>query len=267
MFALYLFSLTLPISLSSDILIQGEVCKGVVYHNQVERILFDGNEISFLVQGDSTIFFLGTSYHTKPGTHLIQIFFPKGVLIDTTIFLKKRQFPHQFIRFPPSKRELLASKKIKEEKKELLKILRSRSVYHPFELSPYFPPVRGEITSEYGVERREEGGRVLWHHSGMDIKVPENTPIIAPSSGLVVLSEKFTLQGEFIVLDHGAGVKSVYYHLSRRLKNEGEFVTKGDTIGLSGGTGLSTGPHLHFGIYVNGVCVDPIFWYAMTSKW
>lgn len=83
----------------------------------------------------------------------------------------------------------------------------------------------------------------------------------ATNRGRVLLArDDFNLHGKTVLLDHGQGVMSIYLHLSLINVDEGMEVEKGDVIGLVGSTGLATGPHLHFGIYVHGVPVNPIPW-------
>jgi murein DD-endopeptidase MepM/ murein hydrolase activator NlpD len=85
-----------------------------------------------------------------------------------------------------------------------------------------------------------------FRHSGLDIAAPTGTPIVATNNGRVTLSMDLILTGNTIVIDHGQGLFSVYYHMHERFVEEGHLVERGETIGTVGSTGFSTGPHLHF---------------------
>lgn len=94
-------------------------------------------------------------------------------------------------------------------------------------------------------------------HSGADYAVPEGTPVLAAAAGRVALAGDFFFSGESVFVDHGAGLVSMYFHLSRRSVVEGEEVERGQEIGRVGATGRATGPHLHFGVRWRGARVDP----------
>jgi len=210
------------------------------------------------------VFILGASFLTPPGIHLLRAV-SSSFSLEETIYVKKRRFPVQYIKFSKEKRKLFYNKRIKEERKRIKKILNNPSSSF-YSICAECVPVHGKITTYYGVERRE-GKKKLWHHSGIDIGTSFFTPVLAPCRGKIVLSDSFVLPGNLIIIDHGAGLKTVYYHLAKRKVKEGEVVECKDTIGFVGDTGLSTGPHLHFGVYVNGVCVDPIEWVKESKKW
>ncbi len=118
-------------------------------------------------------------------------------------------------------------------------------------------PGASRITSEFGGrEAPTEGASTS--HKGIDIGAPTGTPIIAAASGSVVISTYSASAGNYIMINHGGGVYTVYMHMSSLSVSVGDEVSQGDTIGLCGSTGYSTGPHLHFGIRVNGSYVDPL---------
>lgn len=117
-------------------------------------------------------------------------------------------------------------------------------------------PVRGEISSGFG-PRVHPIYRVSSFHAGIDIAVPEGTRVCAAAPGRVVTAGWEGGFGLLVVMDHGDGYTSCYGHLSQILVSVGQFVEIGQTIALSGSTGLSTGPHLHFEIRCEGVAVNP----------
>ena len=118
----------------------------------------------------------------------------------------------------------------------------------------YTWPVPGytTISSDYG----DSDGRAA-PHNGVDIPAPTGTPIVAVASGTVILSALSNSAGNWVVISHDNGITSVYMHMSVRMVETGMTVNKGETIGLVGSTGQSTGPHLHIGVRSNGVYVSP----------
>ncbi len=112
-------------------------------------------------------------------------------------------------------------------------------------------PVSGTLTSPFGYR----WGRM---HEGIDISVPEGTPIRAAQAGNVILAAYTGGYGNYTCVDHGGGLSSCYAHQSSYAVSPGDSVAQGEVIGYSGNTGSSTGPHLHFEIRVNGSAVDPL---------
>lgn len=102
-------------------------------------------------------------------------------------------------------------------------------------------------------------------HVGFDLSVVAHYPIEAANSGRVILAEYFGIYGNTVLIDHGAGLVSLYGHMSSIDVNEGDTVTKGQILGRSGETGLAGGDHLHFGMFLQGVPVNPIEWW--DPKW
>ncbi len=117
---------------------------------------------------------------------------------------------------------------------------------------------RSYISSYFGMRNNPFGGSSTEFHNGIDIPAPTGTPIIAVSGGQVAWSYLSSSAGNWIGIDHGNGTYSVYMHMSSRLVKEGDYVTAGQTIGLVGSTGRSSGPHLHLSIRVDGGYVNPL---------
>lgn len=109
----------------------------------------------------------------------------------------------------------------------------------------------GTITSYFGP-------RWGTMHNGIDIGCPEGTPILAGEAGTVIISQYSSSAGNYVMIDHGGGVSTVYMHNSSLLVSVGQTVSRGEVIAYSGNTGWSTGPHCHFGLRINGSYVDPL---------
>lgn len=100
--------------------------------------------------------------------------------------------------------------------------------------------------------------RNLFEHSGLDLAVPSGTPVRATAPGYVAFAKTGRMYGNYIMVVHGNGIATLYAHLSQINVKPDEFVGRGDVIGLSGNTGFSTGPHLHFEVRLDGIPVDPL---------
>ena len=118
-------------------------------------------------------------------------------------------------------------------------------------------PLNSKITSNFGT-KRVYNGKLKSYHSGTDFRAKIGTPIIASNSGIIKISQNRFYSGNSIVIDHGQGVYSCYFHLSKMNYKVGDFIKKGAVLGLSGDTGRVTGPHLHFSFRINGIQVDPL---------
>lgn len=129
----------------------------------------------------------------------------------------------------------------------------------------FLRPNQGSLTSGYGIRRYYNGVFAKdYYHRGVDYAGAIGSPVIAPAAGRVALvgtvAQGFKLHGNTVGIDHGQGVTTIYLHLSRILVKEGEMVRAGQVIGAVGATGAATGPHLHWGLYVQGLSVDPAPW-------
>lgn len=125
--------------------------------------------------------------------------------------------------------------------------------------TPSLLPAKGWITSYYGPRKSPHSGR-LKMHEGLDIGANRRTPIIAPADGVVSFSGRKAGFGKFVQLDHGYGIETIFGHANDLFVKEGEKVIRGQRIASVGNTGLSTGPHLHYEVRVNGIAVNPLFY-------
>ncbi len=159
-----------------------------------------------------------------------------------------------------SKEKVSLNKKNKERaKKEYIKAMKiyNRKTNELYFNKDFIYPLNSKITSHFGT-KRVYNGELKSYHSGTDFKAKIGTPIKAVNNGKIVIAENRFYAGNSIVIDHGQGIFSCYFHLSKMYFKVGDFIKKGQTLGLSGNTGRVTGPHLHFSFRVHGIQVNPL---------
>ncbi|HIA7122758.1 M23 family metallopeptidase [Campylobacter lari] len=146
--------------------------------------------------------------------------------------------------------------RISKEYQEAIKVYNTYTNMALFE-GNFAYPLESKITSAFG-KARLFNDTLKSYHSGTDFRAASGTKIYASNGGIVRIASNRYYAGNSVVIDHGYGIYSQYYHLSKLNVKAGQKVKKGELIGLSGASGRVTGPHLHFGILVNGVQVDPL---------
>jgi murein DD-endopeptidase MepM/ murein hydrolase activator NlpD len=153
--------------------------------------------------------------------------------------------------------------RIKNEKKEIRRIYASSSNTRLW-YGSFNKPLASDITSAFGTQRLFNG-QLQSYHRGTDLRAKAGTPVYASNFGIVRLAKNLFYSGNIVILDHGKGIFTNYAHLSKIQVVAGQHVTRGDQIGLSGATGRVSGPHLHWGVKINGVYVDPLQFLAVIS--
>ena len=184
---------------------------------------------------------------------------------ETELVVSPREFPVQEMTLPKAMAEFdpptLA--RIKAEAEELSR--RLSRVTPPRRRPPFLPPVERYLPANFGA-RRVINGEPRMPHAAVDIHLPEGTPVFAIADGRVAFAGEQFFGGKSVVIDHGGGVFSVYYHLKEYSVPEGREIARGDRIGSVGATGRATGPHLHFGVRVPGGRVDPTLLLALPGR-
>mgnify|MGYP000604684024 FL=1 len=147
-------------------------------------------------------------------------------------------------------------KRIEEEREEANKIYATANAGLKFD-SKFILPMSSSVTSPFGTAR-VFNGTLKSYHGGTDFRAAVGTSVIAANDGIVAIAKDRYYAGGSVVIDHGEGIYTQYYHLSALNVKVGQSVKKGDIIALSGASGRVSGPHLHFGVIVGGVQVNPL---------
>ena len=212
---------------------------------------------------------LGTDILTiKPGPQKLLVRAwagEKETVWQRSVRIVVRTYPRQELNLPskmvtPPAVEL---ERIREERTRTQKAKNTWSDQRLWQL-PFHRPVEGKNTSLYGLQR-VLNGKPKDPHRGLDFRAPTGTAVEAVADGRVILAESHYYAGNSIYIDHGNGVISLYFHLSRFDVIQGDIVKRGQIIGRSGCTGRATGPHLHLSISVQGQLVDPMPLFKETS--
>ena len=173
--------------------------------------------------------------------------------------VKEHEFTRDSLQMPASMLPLLEPT-IRAAEDEKLAAIYQRDNGPPLWKGPFTQPVSGPITTQFGEVRSYNGGPFQGHHGGTDFQAPRDAPVQAAARGKVVFREQVGLRGKMLVLDHGGGVYTAYAHLNDWLVDLDQEVEPRQQIGKVGSTGLSTGPHLHWELWVSGKSVNPLEW-------
>ncbi len=205
---------------------------------------------------------IGIDLSTKPATYEVKVIATdaSGRGYSSPFFLKvgKGIFRTQKLSLPRSMVDLDAKtlERVNNEAnrlKVLFQTFRDEKLWK----GAFVRPLEGKLSSTFGLDRIINGQRRS-PHTGVDLESEAGTPVWASNSGMVVLVDDLFFSGKSVILDHGWGLYSMYFHLSEGLVKEGDRVGRGDVLGRVGSTGRSTGPHLHWAIRMNQVRVDPL---------
>ena len=225
----------------------------------------DGARTLVLREGERWVAVVGIPLDTKPGRRELVVGHG-GRTVRLAFDVADKKYDVQKLKVAPgqvdlSERDLA---RVETEKAKIRKALHGYSDRSPATLR-LLQPVPGERSSSYGL-RRFFNDQARNPHTGMDIAAPTGTPIAAAAAGTVADVGDYFFNGNTVILDHGSGLVTMYCHLSRVDVEAGQSVDAGDTIGAVGATGRVTGPHLHFGVTLNGTMVDPALFLPLESR-
>lgn len=225
-----------------------------------------GHPLTFSHNPSSKAWFAlaGVSIETPPGKYTLELTGERGDSKTPLSF--KRAFVVGRAQYPKIKVELSVEKKFTEPTPEQqAQIAEGQKIKQDYlgRVTPdrewdgrFNAPVDASISDVFG-SQRIFNGKAQSPHLGLDFRVPSGTPVAAMNEGTVLLARPLYFEGNFVVIDHGQGLLTLYLHLSEFKVKEGDTVKRGQEIGLSGGTGRATGPHLHVAVRWQGTYLDP----------
>lgn len=229
---------------------------------------FDGRPILFQDSGNGQFWGIAAIHAlTEPTVYPIKITANLTNGAQVTLFKEvtviNGPYGQENIQLDSERGGLLDPELIRLEQ-ENLNNLWSQVSLQPYWQGAFWYPVGGDalrITSNFGTRRSYNGDNIeMSFHAGTDFGGAVGLPIYAPAAGKVVLAEKLAVRGNAVLLDHGLGLFSGYWHQSRLIVAVGQIVRQGELIGFVGDTGLATGSHLHWEIRLNGIAVEPLQW-------
>lgn len=223
-----------------------------------------GKTLSFYREKNRAVFssLIGIDLDEVPGekTIILNIADAKGdsSKMPVKFTVSKKDFPVQHLTLPSNmvflSPESLA--RVKREKASVDRLWDLPAVEKKWKKT-FIMPVRGTVLSPFGV-RRFINNAPRSPHTGIDLRAKAGTPVLASSDGIVAMISELFFAGKAVFLDHGMGIITMYFHLSEVHVKEGEKVAQGQILGRVGQTGRASGPHLHWGIRINGSRIDPL---------
>jgi murein DD-endopeptidase MepM/ murein hydrolase activator NlpD len=247
--------------------IQGQTLAIKVQINKPVRLTgsFDNRPLTFVEESGQYWTLVGIGATAQIGPYLLNLTATDSAgqkaNASQPVQVVAGDFVTEQIILSPEKSKLLDPALIRAENERLSQVFGTFSGQQWWE-GLFRVPLQGSlrVTSAFGTRRSYNDGPPTSYHGGIDYGAETGTSVLAAGRGRVALAEELTVRGKAVIIDHGLGVYSGYYHLSEIAVQAGQEVERGDPIGKVGSTGLSTGPHLHWEIRVAGVYVDPFQW-------
>lgn len=218
--------------------------------------VFDKKKIFFNPSRNFYQAVVGIDLLTEPGKYDLDITV-NNTTIHRTVKVSKKAYPVQRLTLPKDMVELSPENEARAEREQERVAALWPKWSDRLWSGDFVNPRPGDISTIFGVKR------FINHipkspHTGVDVSAHEGDPVVAPNNGIVAMVDVLFFSGNTVILDHGQGIYSMFFHLSKVLVEPGKAVKKGDVIGLVGATGRATGPHLHWGVRVQGARVDPL---------
>jgi len=225
---------------------------------------YDGKPLLFVGAEGQYRTLIGIHPMASPGSYPLDLKAVRGeqpVSVHSMVQVVPGSFFTEDIPLTAETAQLLEPGLVQAEAKRLAGVMTQVSLPGLWE-APFRFPLAGtpQITAYFGTRRSYDGGPVNDYHSGVDLEGAAGAPVTSPACGRVVLAEPLHVRGNAVVVDHGRGVMTGYWHLSQIDVQVGQQVEAGELLGLVGSTGLSTGAHLHWELRIMGVQVDPLQW-------
>ena len=217
---------------------------------------FGDRKIYFNPAKESVKAVVGIDLFTEPGDYTLELSV-NGIALTRTVKVIKKKYPVQKLTLPKDMVELSPENeaRVEREQKEVAAVWPNETERDWS--GDFVNPRQGKIAGKFGL-RRIINNIPKSPHSGVDVEAEEGEEVRAPNNGIAVKTDALFYSGNSVFLDHGQGIYTMFFHLSKILVTPGQAVKKGDVIGLVGSTGRATGPHLHWGVRMQGARVDPL---------
>jgi biotin carboxyl carrier protein len=229
-------------------------------------VAFKGRPVMVVRQNGLWLAVLGLALSVEPGDYHVEVTQPGSGETKLPFKVLDKKYSVQQLKVPPGQVNLSPENeaRVASETEKVRAALYGFSASAPSTLR-LVQPVPGRRSSSFGL-RRMFNGESRNPHSGMDIAAPTGTPIKAPLDGRVVDVGNYFFNGNNVIVDHGQGLLTMYCHLSKIRVEVGQTLKRGEVLGDVGATGRVTGPHLHWGVSLNGAMVDPALFLPPPPK-
>lgn len=250
--------LLLSLPVRAEIVLEGQLTQGALVFGRAEpgaQVSLDGQPLR--VAADGT-FLLGFG-RDAPASALLAVGYRDGRREVRTLAVAQRDYQVQRIDGLPERKVTPPPEDLERIRREnaLVAEARKPDTDRPFFAAGFVRPAEGIVSGVYG-SQRILNGKPRAPHNGVDIAAPVGTPVKAMGDGIVRLAHPdMLLTGKTLLIDHGHGLTSVYIHMDTVTVREGQKVAKGQGVGTVGKSGRATGPHLHWGVNLFAVALDP----------
>lgn len=226
------------------------------------RVTFNGKQVLVVREADHWLAIVGIPLDTEPGQAKFDYAQEGAKDLGMFFDIRAKEYRVQQLKVPPSQVNLSPEDEARVTR-ETEKVRAALGAFTPNAPSTLrlSVPVPGSRSSSFGL-RRMFNGESRKPHSGMDIAAPTGTPVKAPLAGKVLDVGSYFFNGNDVIVDHGQGLVTMYCHLSKIHVEVGQELKRGEVLGEVGATGRVTGPHLHWGVALNGAMVDPALFLA-----
>jgi murein DD-endopeptidase MepM/ murein hydrolase activator NlpD len=262
---------------------QGELIEIRAYYINEDEKPFIKQQLSedarfFKVGKGSYVSYIPTGYYTNPGEYEIELGVERdnavnegsgtakedgntvkesGIIVRDKVTVAARKFLIQYLYIDEAIESSTRNDEAYAEYDKYFGPVRKTSHDEAYYTESFVIPAKGRLSTEYGETRYVNNSPTSYRHSGLDIGAPTGTPIHAANRGKVVLARYLIMTGNTIVIDHGLGLFSVYFHMDKLWVEQGDMVERGQQIGEMGSTGFSTGPHLHLTMSYYETNIEP----------
>lgn len=232
---------------------------GITDISLIKKFTFNEKSLNVFVYQDKLSALVGIDLNKKVGNYELKLELANGEILKKDVSIEKRDKTEAPLGIP---KKLGGNTKASQDK--LVATLNAdNKILGNIYTSPkalwkekfILPLEEIFVTSPYGNSRKT--GEYSIPHKGTDYRAKIGTEIIAPNRGIVRIAQTFRNHGKTLVIDHGMGVMTFYLHMSKFKVKPGDVIERGQIVGLTGATGYTMGPHLHLGVRINNISIDP----------